>query len=158
MVLPPASELASLPDTHEPLHTRPGPTLPQVIRPPPPSDDDLVAGSHPSTVTRAQIAATQAPQHVSYVRVVPRVSGTGVVSNPAGPAAGDETRAAAVTATPTSTRAAFTPQVVRFLKTWLRDRMIATSATGIPYITDQDRAEIADNTGLTVRQVSCVLE
>ena len=51
-------------------------------------------------------------------------------------------------------RASFTPDVVAYLKRWLRDNLLAHPGQGIPYLTDKERSDIADSTGLTVRQVS----
>ena len=51
-------------------------------------------------------------------------------------------------------RLAFTVQVVNYMKTWLRERMARNPGQGIPYVNDEEKAEIARNTGLTTRQIS----
>lgn len=47
----------------------------------------------------------------------------------------------------------FTPQVVLNLKRWLADRLLAEPASGIPYLTDAERTDLAAANGLSVRQI-----
>jgi hypothetical protein len=126
-----------------------GPTLPYVPRPAPPPEDEMLIGSQPSaTINRNfKFTAPRAPQQMSYMRSVPRVATTasGAPAAHVSPAMSPNLA---------GSRLAFTPQVVSYLKTWLHTRMSQDPSQGIPYLSEDDKTEIAENTSLTVRQIT----
>lgn len=164
MVLPPASDLAQS-QPAQPLRlatiVRPGPALPCSVRPQPPPDDDFISNSLPSVAaSKANRQAVFTRPVASYVRVVPRVAATPAA--PLAPSADTSSPSNSLepmsttnvsTPAPVNARAAFTPQVVNYLRTWLRDRML-TTGEGVPYVSEQERVDIAENTGLSARQVA----
>eukprot|EP00047_Mylnosiga_fluctuans_P023131 m.132484 g.132484 ORF g.132484 m.132484 type:complete len:134 (+) comp9489_c0_seq4:1448-1849(+) len=86
-----------------------------------------------------------------YARIVPRVVAPAAGASPADTAA---VPISPVAPSSVGTRHAFTPQVTNFLKTWLHDRMLQNPQGGIPYVSEEEKNEIADQTGLTVRQIT----
>ena len=160
----------------------PSSLLPAIARPVPVPDDEMVASSLPSSAMRGsrhvQARPTAQPQ-MGYARSVPRVNpppgmsavgpslpmtasstseaiaggggaGVGVGDAAAGGSSPRSLQSPAVA----GSRLAFTPMVVNYMKTWLRERMSRNPGQGIPYVNDEEKTEIAHNTGLTTRQIS----
>jgi hypothetical protein len=131
---------------------RGGPSLPSVMRPIPATDEELVASSHPSTALNRAGRAVAVPSITAgYERTVPRL-----VAGAAG-AAGTNVIQPLVTVNPSpgyAGRIQFTPQVVLHLKKWLYDRMVADPASGIPYLSDEEKTELASALNLSVRQIA----